>query len=1180
MATIDQVRAQIRFALEQLSAHNGHHEFEHLCRHLARQRICSNILPATGPVSSGGDQARDFETFRSYLSRSSIAESSFMGLVAEKPLAFCCSLQKSVKPKIKADVKTIASSGAPVEAVYYFCAEDLAVAQRHEIQEWALDECAIRLEILDGQAISEQLSDHDIFWIAEQYLKIPVELYPDRPSPKTWSTASLPNFVGREVQLAELKERLSQSGAFVPVIGMPGLGKTYLAREFIRRHGLLFGAVYDLDCQKKDLAVLTGDLAARLGLRLEGQTAQVAADLRRHLARQRCLLLLDNVEDDQPSALVPGGAAAVLVTSRDGTIPFLADHQELNPPFFTDQESLELFRRVLGDFPQEPARQLFTKLGHLPMAVAVAAGLIKHNVRYTVTSLATSLPPLESLASGKNNVGRLLADAIGALRRREQQLVRAMAACASSGVNLAFAAEVALLRSETALDALQGLYARSLITELDREAQRYRLHPLIRTAAAPDEAVRQRHSALVEVHLRGWNKSPLAHLEFLDEAEQALRALGGKASETLVAIGTKAGALAQAVGRWNQAYDFYLRVELAGTTAGRSKWQQIGMGNRAGILFAWGRPQEALELYQEAEVLCQQSGDRVGLQGSYGNRALVLQAWGRFEEAMALHDKRAAICQELGDRDGLATTCLNQAGILNAWGRPEEAMVLLHKGEEIWQELGERNGLARSYANQALILKGWGRLGEAMELLERTETIFQELGDRAGLAQTYGSQAMILRAWGRLDQAMELLRKQERICKELSDRAGLQRAFGGQALIEQSRGRLEEAMALHQEEEAMCEELGSRDGLARSYGNRAVILMAWGRTEEARALHQKQEAIYSELGDRAGLARTYGTQALTLVTWGRLDEAMDLHRMEEGICEELGDRVGLARTYFNPAGVLRMWGKREDAMVLLRKAEAICHELADPAGLGRTYANQALILQEWGNLEEALALFKKQEAICEELCDRVGLAQTYDCQAMILMKAGRLPETTTLLQQEESICLENNDRAGLARTYGHQALVLHDCGKLDEAMALHQQEEAICQALSDSKGLANTYGNQALILRRWGKLEEAMVLLEKVEVICQERNDHNGLARTYSNQSLILQDWGRLDEAIALLQKDEAICLELNDRAGLAHCYRQWGSLERQQKLDGTAKLTVALAIFTELNMPRERDVVGKLLAG
>src|SRR5260370_23934596 len=104
MATIDHVRAQIRFALDQLSARNGHHEFEHLCRHFARQRICGNILPATGPVSAGGDQGRDFETFRTYLAGSAIAQSSFVGPATAKPLAFCCSLQKSTRLKVEADV--------------------------------------------------------------------------------------------------------------------------------------------------------------------------------------------------------------------------------------------------------------------------------------------------------------------------------------------------------------------------------------------------------------------------------------------------------------------------------------------------------------------------------------------------------------------------------------------------------------------------------------------------------------------------------------------------------------------------------------------------------------------------------------------------------------------------------------------------------------------------------------------------------------------------------------------------------------------------------------------------------------------------------------------------------------------------------------------------------------------
>ena len=81
---------------------------------------------------------------------------------------------------------------------------------------------------------------------------------------------------------------------------------------------------------------------------------------------------------------------------------------------------------------------------------------------------------------------------------------------------------------------------------------------------------------------------------------------------------------------------------------------------------------------------------------------------------------------------------------------------------------------------------------------------------------------------------------------------------------------------------------------------------------------------------------------------------------------------------------------------------------------------------------------------------------------------------------------------------------------------------------------------------------------------------------SYGNQAVILQDWGRLEEALALLKKEEALCLELGNRSGLAYCYWNWGLLTREQNDRDTEreKLTAALDIFTELNMPRERDAV------
>jgi len=188
MATRNQVTSQIRFGLGQLSAHNEQHDFEHLCRRLTRSRICSNILPATGPVSAGGDQGCDFETFRTYLNSSSISASSFIGLVSSERIAFACTTTAVDKgldnllQKIKSDVATIMNSGEPVAAIHYFCTADLPVGRRHELQQWATEKHNIHLEIYDGQAISELLSDSDTFWIAENYLHIPAELYPPDPT--------------------------------------------------------------------------------------------------------------------------------------------------------------------------------------------------------------------------------------------------------------------------------------------------------------------------------------------------------------------------------------------------------------------------------------------------------------------------------------------------------------------------------------------------------------------------------------------------------------------------------------------------------------------------------------------------------------------------------------------------------------------------------------------------------------------------------------------------------------------------------------------------------------------------------------------------------------------------------------------------------------------------------------
>ncbi len=65
-----------------------------------------------------------------------------------------------------------------MESVYYFAEADIPVARRHALQKWAAETHGVELEILDGQALAEALTSPDLFWIAEQYLSVSAEHYP------------------------------------------------------------------------------------------------------------------------------------------------------------------------------------------------------------------------------------------------------------------------------------------------------------------------------------------------------------------------------------------------------------------------------------------------------------------------------------------------------------------------------------------------------------------------------------------------------------------------------------------------------------------------------------------------------------------------------------------------------------------------------------------------------------------------------------------------------------------------------------------------------------------------------------------------------------------------------------------------------------------------------------------
>ncbi|MFF1676659.1 ATP-binding protein [Streptomyces sp. NPDC058256] len=606
---------------------------------------------------------------------------------------------------------------------------------------------------------------------------------------------------------------------------MGGIGKTALAVEAAHQActqgwfpgGALFVDLrgYDDDPVTADQAVLA--LLDALGVRgpdLPPSAARQYDAYRQLLAERqhRMLLILDNASDPaQYLPLLPGtDRHRVLITSRDRP-DTLTGVRLIDLETLPADDSAALVTRALHDADERddrPAREpdalreLTTLCGHLPLALQIAAAMLRRRRNRGIASLVSeieqagdAMAALDHGTRGTDQYGRslVLRPVLETSYRRlppdQARLLRLLALAPGAETGTDAVAALADLGTEATVSLLEDLAATYLVTPVRADegpggGMRWRLHDLVRAfgvgVVAGDAGLVEEGEAARERVLDfyyGWAWAADGWLRWLPGMAVPGR-FGGRAEALAWLDGERAGLVA-VVGwgereryadtarrlaaclavylEWRRYFDDWVGVGRAGLeAAGRSgdgQGEAVAWGNLGSALREAGRLAEAVVTLTRARDLFQGAGDPYREAVAWGNLGVALRVAGRLAEAVEAHTHARDLFQGAGDpyREAIAWDNLGVA--LRVAGRLAEAVEAHTHARDLHQAAGDRHREAIAWHNLGLALRETGRVAEAIEGYGKALEVYREFEDWYRTGQVLHNLALIHDSVGRPAEA-------------------------------------------------------------------------------------------------------------------------------------------------------------------------------------------------------------------------------------------------------------------------------------------------------------------------------------------------------------------------------------------------------------------------------------------
>src|SRR6266516_1295962 len=721
-------------------------------------------------------------------------------------------------------------------------------------------------------------------------------------------------FVGRHEELGLLTGQRGNIPGIVMIEGMPGVGKTALARRVAHLVSWQYpdGTLY-LNLHSHDPGGPSLDPAEALhrllqmlsvpAAQIPDTTGERVAMWRAHLSRRRAVVILDDAAGhDQIRPLLPVTSRCLILITTRRRLPDSRGARTLRLDVLSMDEAITLFRRIAGEGRAGDADQVATAVGlcgRLPLAIQVTAGRIAQDGPLTLGGL------IEELSQSTRRLG--------------------VNPCASLSLPAAAAlGGCTLAEAEKALITLLDCH----LLEPARDGQ-FRFHDLIRGYAAvraarddPEPEQRQAVGRLLDYYLHT-----------ADLADRVLHPFRRRMPVSVThppvaspALGTQEDSASWLESEWRN-------ILQAAQYAGRHEWKRKCadlIHVLAGFVEIRAYWDEAIAAHTLALQACRDLADPARIAQAALELSVVNQQTGRHEAAISLAEDAAAAYRSLFDQRGEADA-LDQIGMAHQRvARSREALAYFHEARILYRNAADQHGVANTLSHSGIACWHLGRYPDAMGHLRDALSLYRDAGDRRGEAKTLNNLGKMQLYGGYHRDALEDYQKSLQIFSEIGGAQNEAILYHNIGSVYHYKGSYEEGLAAYRRALIIYRDIGDLPDEADVLNDIGAIYQSAECYDEALIHHQKARLIAEEIGNLSQQVIALRRIADVRRGSGQHGEAFDHYHTALRLAREIGDPYEEAKILEGIAETTLSTQRPDAARIVFRQALDIFERLGVP----------------------------------------------------------------------------------------------------------------------------------------------------------------------------------------------------------------------------------------------------------